>query len=297
MTPAQAFAALRRLTPEGALAWLRERGQITQTWSWADLQAEEHALQFTVSRLASVDLLAELRQMIIDSVEGDLSRTDFIRDARSALARKGWWGLNEVEDPVTGETVTTRFNPTRLKLIYDTNVRQAAVAGQWERIEETKELFPYLRYVTQQDEKVRESHRAFHNVVLPVDDPWWNTHMPINAYRCRCRVIQVTQRQYDRGFSSSRPGGETDRNAPIVRTPFKKTPPPLRLREWVNPRTGEAQLVPEGVHPAFVGNAGLDRAAGLQRAQAEKLRSLGFEMGRAARRLLQSPVPPPKGDT
>lgn len=144
MTPAQAFAALRRLTPEGALAWLKERRQITQTWSWADLRAEEHALQFTVSRLASVDLLAELRQMIIDSVEGDLSRADFVRDARAALARKGWWGLNEVEDPATGETVTTRFNPTRLKLIYDTNVRQAAVAGQWDRAQATKRLFPYL---------------------------------------------------------------------------------------------------------------------------------------------------------
>lgn len=260
MTPAQAFAALRRLTPEGALAFLRQRGQITQTWSWADLQAEEHALQFTVSRLASVDLLAELRQMIIDSVEGDLSRTDFIRDARAALARKGWWGITEVEDPATGETVTTNFNPTRLKLIYDTNVRQAAVAGQWDRAQATKRLFPYLRYVTLADEKVRDSHRAWHNLVLPVDDPFWQTHMPQNAYRCRCYVRQVSQREYERGTT---PSGQR----------MNKAAPPERLREWENPRTGEVLQVPEGVHPAFVGNPGRDRAQALRRLERERTRS------------------------
>lgn len=274
MTPAQAFAALRRLTPEGALAWLRDRGQITQTWSWADLRAEEHALQFTVSRLASVDLLAELRQMIIDSVAGDLTRTDFMKDARSALARKGWWGLNEVEDPATGEIVTTRFNPTRLKLIYDTNVRQAAVAGQWDRAQQTKRLFPYLRYVTLADEKVRDSHRAWHNLVLPVDDPWWNTHMPQNAYRCRCYVRQVSQREYDRGTTPTRQA-------------MRKTAPAEKLREWENPRTGETLQVPDGVHPAFVGNPGKDRAAALQRASADKLRAVPPDLAAAARRLLK----------
>lgn len=281
MTPAQAFAALRRLTPEGALAWLRERKQITQTWSWADLQAEEHALQFTVSRLASVDLLAELQQLIIDSVDGDLSRTDFMTDARAALARKGWWGINEVEDTLTGETVTTTFNPQRLKLIYDTNLRQAAVAGQWDRAQATKRLFPYLRYVTLADEKVRDSHRQWHNLVLPVDDPFWQTHMPQNAYRCRCYVRQVSAREYERGTT---PTGQR----------MGKTAPPEKLREWVNPRTGETQLVPDGVHPAFVGNPGTGRAQALQRAGNEKLRALPAGLAAAARALLQSPVPPPQ---
>jgi SPP1 gp7 family putative phage head morphogenesis protein len=257
MTPAQAFALLRRLKPERALAYLRERGQITQTWSWADLDAQEHALQFTVSRLASVDLLAEIRQLIIDSVAGDLSRKDFLTDAKTALARKGWWGTVEVQDPATGETVTTIFNPTRLKLIYDTNVRQAAVAGQWERVQDTKRVFPYLRYVTLDDAKVRREHAQWHNLVLPVDDPFWTTRMPQNAYRCRCYVRQVSQREYDRGTT---PTGKR----------MDKTAPPDDLREWTNPRTGETLMVPAGVHPAFVGNAGTDRAQALARIERER---------------------------
>jgi len=160
-----------------------------------------------------------------------------------------------------------------LKLIYDTNVRQAAVAGQWDRAQQTKRLFPYLRYVTMADEKVRESHARWHNLVLPVDDPWWSTHMPQNAYRCRCYVRQVSQREYDRGTT---PTGQK----------MDKTAPPQKLREWENPRTGETLQVPEGVHPAFVGNPGKDRAAALQRASREKLRTVPTDLAAAARRLL-----------
>lgn len=258
MTPAQAFAALRRMPPEQALEFLRARGLITQTWSWADLSAEEFAVQFTVSRLAAIDVLADLQALIISSVDGDLNRTDFVNDAKTLLQRRGWWGIKDVQDPATGEMVTTTFNPARLKLIYDTNVRQAAVAGQWERAMATKFALPYGRYVTKSDGKVRDEHAAWHNVVLPLDDPWWSTHMPLNGYRCRCSFVQVSERKYNLGLS---PRGE----------PFKKTAPPVKLSEWDNPRTGETLQVPQGIHPAFVGNPGIDRLKGLQRLQREKL--------------------------
>lgn len=277
-TAAQTFAALRRLNPEDALAYLRDRNLITQTWSWADLQAEEHAHQFTVSRLASVDLLMDMRALITASVEGDLSRTDFMRDAREALAKKGWWGIKTVTDPATGEQVSTTFNPTRLKLIYETNIRQAAMAAQWERAQATKRLFPYLRYVTLDDDKVRHEHKAWHNRVLPIDDPWWLTHYPPNAYRCRCYVRQVSQSDYDRGTT---PTGQR----------MDKTAPPENLREWVNPRTGETLMVPEGVHPGFVGNAGTARAQALQRAAADKLQAAAPELAsRMAADLARSPA-------
>jgi hypothetical protein len=65
-----------------------------------------------------------------------------------------------------------------------------------------------------------------------------------------------------------------------------KTAPPEKLREWENPRTGEVLQVPDGVHPAFVGNPGKDRAAALKRASADKLRAVPADMAAAARRLL-----------
>lgn len=267
-TSAQAFAALARLSPEDALNYLKARGQITQSWSWADLWQEEHTQQFTVSRLANVDLLKDMQTLITASVNGDLGRKDFMRDAKAALEAKGWWGEKTVIDQATGREVTTTFNPERLKLIFDTNTRQAYAAGQWERIQASKRSHPYLRYITKGDERVRASHAAWNNVTLPVDDSFWHTHTPPNAWRCRCRIVSVSQREYDLGKT---PNGAV----------MRKTAPEMQFQDWTNPRTGEISQIPKGVHPAFAYNPGMSRAAKTQQVVLDKFAALPAEMASA----------------
>ena len=106
------------------------------------------------------------------------------------------------------------------------------------------------------DDRTRPQHRAWHNVTLPLDDAWWATHRPPNGWRCRCRVIGVTQREYDQGEVLDRPGAETDRKAPIVRAPMAKTAPPEALRDWRNPATGAIEKIPDGIDPGFDYNPG-----------------------------------------
>lgn len=243
-TAAQAFAALARLEPKEALGYLKQRGEITQSWSWADLWGAEHAQAFTISRLTQVDLLKDMQTMITASVNGEMGRRDFMRDAKKALQAKGWWGEKEVIHPVTGEVLKTTFNPARLELIFSTNTRQAYAAGQWERIQASKTSHPYIRYVTMGDGLVRDSHAIWANLTLPVDDPFWHTHFPPNGYRCRCRVVSVSQRDYDKGLT---PRGED----------MLKTIPDVQWKEWVNPSTGASVQVPDGVHPAFAYNVGI----------------------------------------
>lgn len=267
-TSAQAFAALARLSPKEALAYLQGRGQITQSWSWADLWQEEHTQQFTVSRLANVDLLKDMQALITASVNGEMGRTDFMRDAKAALQAKGWWGEKTVIDVATGREVTTTFNPERLKLIFDTNTRQAYAAGQWERIQASKASHPYLRYITKGDERVRASHAQWNNVTLPVDDSFWHTHTPPNAWRCRCRIVSVSQGEYDRGRT---PNGAA----------MRKTAPEIQLQDWTNPRTGEVSQIPVGVHPAFAYNPGMPRADRLQNVVLDKFAPLPAELASA----------------
>ena len=81
---------------------LQRRQQLTQTFSWQDLWHDEHAQQFTVSRLARNDLLKALQDGITKSVQGNLSRRDWVRNAKALLQKEGWWGEKEVLDPVTG---------------------------------------------------------------------------------------------------------------------------------------------------------------------------------------------------
>jgi SPP1 gp7 family putative phage head morphogenesis protein len=249
-TPSQ-FARLFALTPEGAAEYLAGRERLAITYDWRALWQDEHAQQFTVSRLARLDLLKAIYEGIVQSVGGDLTRRDFARDVTQLLQKSGWWGKVEVMDPDTGELLATRFNPARVKLIYDTNVRMAHAAGRWERIQAAKGTHPYLRYITKDDGRVRDEHAAWHNLTLPVDHPFWRTHYPPNGWRCRCRVVAMSQAEYDRGKS---PTGD----------PLRTKAPPTETVEWVNKYTGDVEQVPVGIDPGFgynVGVAGQRRAA------------------------------------
>jgi len=48
-----------------------------------------------------------------------------------------------------------------------------------------------LKYQTAKDKDVRDEHRAWDNIIRPVDDKFWKTHMPPNGFNCRCIVIQL----------------------------------------------------------------------------------------------------------
>lgn len=124
-------------------------------------------------------------------------------------------------------------SPSRLELIYDTNLATAYSEGQWERIQRNKELFPFLEYIRSASVNPRDTHLAYAGLVLPVDDPFWASHLPIKEYQCKCTVVQHTQRMLDRE-------GLTVGKAP-----------PEVMRTVVNKRTGEVMQVPTGVHPAF----------------------------------------------
>lgn len=265
------FAYLFRLTPEGAARYLAGRGRLTVTYDWRALWQGEHAQQFTVSRLARLDLLQAIQEGITQSVNGDLSRRDFTRDITGLLQKAGWWGVKEVVDPTTGEVVKTRFDPNRVKLIYDVNTRMAHSAGRWERIQAAAGTHPYLRYVTKRDERVRASHREWDNLTLPVGHAFWLTHYPPNGWRCRCRVVSLTQAEYDAGLS---PTG----------APLKTTAPAVELVPWKNRYTGVTTEVPVGIDPGFGYNVGLARAraAELERVTAAKLAAAPPELAQAA---------------
>ena len=256
MSAASDFARLQRLPPAEAMAFMDGRQLTADTYHWHDLWRDEHQRAFTVSRLARGDLLEALQASLAKSVAGDLSRRDWIKSTEQLLKNAGWWGTTEVTDPRTGEMLKTRFNHARLQLIFDTNVRQAAAAGQWQRMLRNQRTHPFARYVAMDDDRTRPQHRSWHNVTLPLDDPWWSTHRPPNGYRCRCRMIGVTQREYDQGEVLDRPGAETDRKAPIVRAPMAKTAPPEALRDWRNPATGAIEKIPDGIDPGFDYNPG-----------------------------------------
>lgn len=89
------------------------------------------------------------------------------------------------------EAINDTYNKNWLQTEFDTATGAARMAEQWQRFEDEKDLFPFLRYETVGDSRVRQEHKALDGIVLGVDDPFWNVHYPPNGWKCRCDVIQV----------------------------------------------------------------------------------------------------------
>jgi uncharacterized protein with gpF-like domain len=236
------------LSPQDAVDFFRKKG-FKIGFDYRDVWQEEHRAAFTVAKAMSIDLLRDIRTEVDAALANGTTLETFSDALTPLLVKRGWWGQRTMTDPLTGESKLVQLgSPRRLKVIYDTNLRTAHAEGYWQRIQETKDELPYLMYDHTPSEYERPEHAAWDGLVLRADDPWWELHMPVKAWGCKCTVIQIDAQS-----------GVKINNAP-----------PERMTMHTNKRTGEQQMVPDGVDPAFNYPPGR-RADNLNKALAEKL--------------------------
>lgn len=235
MTPAARFD----LPPREALDFFRGKGLET-SFAWQDVWQSEHDTAFVVAKMQDLDLLADVKDSVDRAIADGRTLAQFRAELTPVLQRAGWWGVQEQTDPLTGETRPVQLgSPRRLETIFRTNMQTAYAAGDWAQIQSHKESAPFLMYDAVDDNRTRPQHHAWDGIVLPVDDPWWETHRPPNGWGCRCSVIQIGQRELKRMGKSG-----------------PDTAPPIKRREWTNKRTGEVMQVPEGIDPGWAYNPG-----------------------------------------
>lgn len=227
---------LAPLPPEQAVRFLEAKGR-RLGFDWRDVWQEEHAIAFTVAKMMQADLLGEVHGSLVAALKDGQSYQQWAANITPLLQAKGWWGRAVMTDPKDGvDKVVQLGSPRRLRIIYDTNVRMAQAAGQWERIEAVKAHRPYIRYAAVKDARTRPEHLRWHGTILPVDDPWWDTHSPPCGWRCRCTLQQLSASDLTRE-------GWTVSEGP----PPDSAPP----QTYINTRTGEQSVVPDGVDPGF----------------------------------------------
>ena len=131
------------------------------------------ALEMNLFHFSAGKTLAEI-QALNEAFRASSSYSDFEKRARE---------------------ICTTFNRTWQRTEYETAVLTAESASNYHRLISKKKLFPYWKYVTAGDERVREEHRALNGVILRCNDPLWKKIYPPNGWKCRCRVAPLMRHE------------------------------------------------------------------------------------------------------
>ncbi|MDU7523450.1 MAG: phage minor head protein [Roseomonas mucosa] len=214
------------LPPREAIEFFRQKTNVP-TRTWTDVWNEGHSRGFAVAGAASEALLNDFRREIDKALEQGTTLADFRKQFDAIVAKHGW-----------------EYNGSpgwRSQVIYETNLSTAYSAGRYAQQTEPETLvaFPYWQYVHSGAQHPRLQHLAWNGLTLRADDPWWSTHYPPNGWKCGCRTRVVSER----GLARMGKAGPDQA-------------PPVNMRPWVNPRTGQVVDVPEGIDPGFGYNPG-----------------------------------------
>jgi len=221
--------------------------------SWDALWQHNHDVAFMVAGATQAELIKDLRELVRGVIENGDTLRDFRKGFDQVVARRGWGykgGRN-----------------WRTRVIYETNLYQAYNAGRERQIQAIKHRRPYAMYEHNDAvEHPREEHLAWDGLVLPVDDPWWDTHTPQNGWGCRCRKVSLSERDLRRMGKAG-----PDQAPPI---------------EWEEKRIGvrgptpRTVRVPKGIDPGFAYAPG-QRYGQLLELAAEKAGALEQNLGAA----------------
>lgn len=161
-----------------ANAFLQRKLQLPSA-HWDELRGAVHAHAFMAAGATKLQLVDDLHQAVIAARTGGETLSSFAKRFDEVVAKHGW---------------SYRGNRAfRTRTIFQTNMATAAAAGHWEQMMRTKATRPYGMYLTADDHAVRDEHRRWHRLILPLDHPWWRTHYPPNGWGCRCTVVSLSE--------------------------------------------------------------------------------------------------------
>lgn len=243
------------IVPKLALDYVLAKA-VRPSFSYRDIWREEHRRAFTVAKMMTDDLLEFMQAEIAQAIASGNDFKGFSKRVEPRLMQAGWWGQALMDDPKTGETKLVQLgSPSRLKLIYEQNIRTAYAVQSWQDVEEA-DAIEYLEYRIGPSKEHRAQHVAWNGLILPKSDPFWNFATPPNGFNCRCSVIGVTEFRLRK---TKREVSQSPKLTPVM---------------YRNKRTGQMLRGFEEIDPGFEFNPGKLSAAALR----DKMREKNHEM-------------------
>ncbi len=185
------------LTFTGAERWLEQKVNLPTGLNSREISnrapARIRMASFFSAGVASAHILENLRAEVEKIRSGQTDYVSARARLKDFLGRQGYVipGAGTAEARDMGTLPST----ARLNLILRQNVAMAHAIGQREVSENAavKELYPNYKYHAVMDENTRDTHAELDGLVLPKDDPFWNTHYPPWEFNCRCIVTDTDE--------------------------------------------------------------------------------------------------------
>ena len=156
-----------------------KRKRVLSKEEYESISSRAKAKAFTVAGYTAASVLQEYLDSLMEAVEQGTTMREWKEGMDGWLEQHGYEGMD----------------PSRARVIFETNVETAYNAGHYRSMMQAKQLRPYWMYVTAGDAHVRETHAELHGLVYRYDDPFWNVWYPPNGYRCRCHVRSYSEAQ------------------------------------------------------------------------------------------------------
>lgn len=147
------------------------------------LLPELKARAFTITGVESANVVQSIRDRLADLPKGESWET-----IKKDIADQLHPFLNNPEDP------ESRIGAERrAELLLRTHGFQAYQSAAYKVAERQADAFPFLQYISMEDDRVRPAHAALNGVVLPRDHEFWKTHFPPWGWGCRCQAVPITE--------------------------------------------------------------------------------------------------------
>ncbi|MFJ1474054.1 phage minor head protein [Capnocytophaga cynodegmi] len=118
--------------------------------------------------------------------------TSFKKQIETVLTQNGRV-LSWSEFKAEADKLNTDYNRRWLQTEYHQTIANAQAAEKFQGYIAEKSVYPNLKYRAINDERTREKHRVWDGLVLPVEHPFWQKHLPPNDWGCRCYVEQTAE--------------------------------------------------------------------------------------------------------
>jgi len=158
---------LTPLPPEEAMLFFGAKVNISSVEFYAMVK-EVKSMAFTVSRVASMDILEDIHSAVQAAIDDGETLANFMGRLDDVMELKGWTGLS----------------PWHIENVFRTNIGQSYSVGHENEYEKYQDDFPAAEYNSVNDDRSRDEHAQWDGMVFAVDDHFWNDWTPLNGYNC-----------------------------------------------------------------------------------------------------------------